>query len=135
MNGIYDIINGTCLPTKAPPYIYNSASYDAWAVDHAILLQAAKDLMPEETNYVIANNNASGVGGRQFEKWCNADFDKLSIADDITELQQAGAEGTVALVHGGEPCNSAALSLSLSAFLVGAGIISILHSFLSSVPC
>jgi hypothetical protein len=122
MNGIYDVVNGTCLPTEDPPYIYDGTAYDAWAVDHATLLKAAGDMMPEEDNYVVANNNATeSVGGRQFEKWCNADFDKLSIADDIQALQQAGDKGKVVLVHGGEPCNAAALSLSMSAFLIGAG--------------
>ena len=47
--------------------------------------------------------------------------DRSTIDQDILALQQAGEAGTLALVHGGEPCDSAALTLSLSAFLIGAG--------------
>jgi hypothetical protein len=122
MNGIYDTANGTCVTATDPPFIYDGPAYDAWANDHASLVEAAEKMLPHSANYVIANNNATeGVGGRQFEKWCATDFDKATIVQDIEQLEQAGAKGQVALVHGGEQCNAAALALSLSAFLIGAG--------------
>ena len=103
-----------------PPFQFTEAAYGAWADGHAQLLRDAQKAAGDAV--VVANNNATvGVGGRQFERWCRADFDKATIDEDIQALQQAGAAGTLALVHGGEPCDGAALALSLSAFLVGAG--------------
>eukprot|EP00037_Helgoeca_nana_P031329 m.398892 g.398892 ORF g.398892 m.398892 type:complete len:174 (+) comp28375_c1_seq8:4605-5126(+) len=59
--------------------------------------------------------------GRAFERWCHTDFDKATIEDDIAALQRAGRDGVIALVHAGEPCTAAALSLGLAAYLIGAG--------------
>lgn len=76
---------------------------------------AALQLRAGASKVVVANNNASsGIAkGRQFERWCHADFDKATIEHDIAALQQAGRDGVVALVHAGEPCTAAALALGL----------------------
>lgn len=76
---------------------------------------AALQLRAGASKVVVANNNASsGIAkGRQFERWCHADFDKATIEHDIVALQQAGRDGVVALVHAGEPCTAAALALGL----------------------
>lgn len=99
---------------------YSRSAFGEWAQGHADLLTEAQARVGLLT--VIANNNASGTAGRQFERWCHTDFDGGTIADDIVALEQAGDTGTLALVHGGEPCDAAMFSLSLSAFLVGAGV-------------
>jgi len=116
--GVYDVATQKC--SKGDLH-YEEADYDDWAVGHAQMLQAVQQAAGDGV-YVVANNNATvGVGGRQFERWCNKDFDRNTIVSDIAELQSELAAGKVVLVHGGEPCNDAALSLSLSAFLMGAG--------------
>jgi hypothetical protein len=40
---------------------------------------------------------------RHFERWARTDFDRLTIDMDIAALQRAGADGLLALVHGGAP--------------------------------
>jgi len=115
--GVYDVATQKC--SKGDLH-YEQADYDEWAAGHAIMLQAAQKAAGDGI-YVVANNNATqGVGGRQFERWCNKDFDGNTIIGDIAELKSELAAGKVALVHGGEPCDANALSLSLSAFLMGA---------------
>ena len=129
-NGIYtfdsDPDSCTCESDGSPPFKYSKDAYAAWADGHSVLVQDAQKHVHnvDPTNaIVIANNNASGVSGRQFERWANKDFDGDTIASDIEELEAAGQASppTVSLVHGGEPCDDAALALSLSAFLIGAG--------------
>ena len=121
LNGVLNA-SGSCVspPDGLPPFEYADSAYTAWAAGHSEMLLAAQRQATEEI-IVVANNNATaGVRGRHFERWAHKDFDKLTIAADIATLQQAGANGQIALVHGGEPCDRAAFSLSLAAFLIGA---------------
>ena len=121
LNGVLNA-SGSCVspPDGLPPFEYAESAYTAWAAGHSEMLLDAQRQASEEM-IVIANNNATaGVRGRHFERWAHTDFDKLTIAADIAALQQAGANGQIALVHGGEPCDRAAFSLSLAAFLIGA---------------
>ena len=120
-NGVLNA-SGACVspPDGLPAFEYSPAAYGSWAAGHAEMLREAQQ-HAGAGRVIIANNNATeGVGGRHFERWARADFDKLTIAADIAALQAAGVDGKLALVHGGEPCDSAAFSLSLAAFLVGA---------------
>lgn len=114
--------SGACVspPDGLPPFEFAESAYSNWAAGHSKMLLAAQQ---QATNgaIIIANNNATpGVKGRHFERWARSDFDRLTIAADIAALQQAGVDGQLALVHGGEPCDAKALSLSLAAFLIGA---------------
>lgn len=122
--GIYDDDLGTCTPaTTAPPFVYSAWAYERWAEAHAAVLATAQ--AASTPLMVVANNNATpGVRGRHFEKWAHADFDGDTIVGDLVQLQQAASRGELTLVHGGEPCDADALSLSLAAFLVGAGRLS-----------
>ena len=120
-NGVLNA-SGVCVspPDGLPAFEYTAASYGSWAAGHAEMLLTAQQ-HAGAGRLIIANNNATeGVAGRHFERWARTDFDKLTIAADIAALRSAGADGKLALVHGGEPCDSAAFSLSLAAFLVGA---------------
>eukprot|EP00037_Helgoeca_nana_P031328 m.398868 g.398868 ORF g.398868 m.398868 type:complete len:393 (+) comp28375_c1_seq7:4130-5308(+) len=125
-NGVYDWTSGTCVsppPTEAANlFKYSPTAYAAWTDGHADML-AALQQQAGPSKVVVANNNAStGIAnGRQFERWCHTDFDKATIEDDIAALQRAGRDGVIALVHAGEPCTAAALSLGLAAYLIGAG--------------
>ena len=113
--GVYDQASERCLQGD-----YTPSDYREWELGHALMLQAAQKRAPDGV-YVVANNNATrGVRGRQFERWCHADFDGNSIVQNIAELRSELAAGKIALVHGGEPCDAASLALSLSAFLMGA---------------
>lgn len=121
-NGVLRNASGVCISPLdgRPPFQYTKSAVREWSEGHVLLLHDAQKVAGDAI--VVSNNNATpGVDGRQFERWCRADFDKATIDEDIQALQQASAAGTLTLVHGGEPCDATAFSLSLCAFLVGAG--------------
>lgn len=133
-NGIWTLVqnssgsNGpsvySCIspPDGRPPYQYSAQAYDEWAVGHAALYRDLQHAVGRDNVVVANNNNSDAANGRQFERWCNNDYDKRTIIQDVADLEQVTQhEGKVALVHGGEPCNASNFALSLAAFLIGAG--------------
>jgi hypothetical protein len=119
--GVYNTTTGTCVTSGHAAFVYDRHAYTDWTVEHNAVLAKAQALAGDNLTIVVNNNASVGVRGRHFERWCRDDYDQSTIVDDISQLQSYARDEQIALVHGGEPCDAAGLSLSLSAFLIGAG--------------
>ena len=101
-NGIWTLVqnssgsNGpsvySCIspPDGRPPYQYSAQAYDEWAVGHAALYRDLQHAVGRDNVVVANNNNSDAANGRQFERWCNNDYDKRTIIQDVADLEQAG---------------------------------------------
>jgi hypothetical protein len=64
-------VEDQCKNGGVAPFQYHWKKWDAWNQGHTQMVLDAQAIADSRAQVFVANNNASDVGGRHWEQWCN----------------------------------------------------------------